>query len=236
MVTRLANDIMVADNDFRVASAVADVLRLAADDGVGIDVVVAADGDIAHQRDVVFQPGAATDARLGPDDAERDRSRLRRRFRRGDRSKCFRRNRLPWARLLHAGMREATSVAGCSSRCRGCDRRPKSPSGVRQAQRSNVFRWFVFGGDGAHQLGVEPVSASVGDESPDEVATDQGKVADHIDHLVPHAFIGKPQLVVDRPARAEDQQVFEGRSLAEPQGFDRIRPPTATEMSGWEPS
>ena len=49
---------------------VADVLRLAADDGVGIDVVVAADGDVAHQGDVVFQPRAAADAHLRPDDAE----------------------------------------------------------------------------------------------------------------------------------------------------------------------
>ena len=54
----------------RVAAAVADVLRLAADDGVGIDVVVAADGDVAHQGDVVFQAGAASDADLRPDDAE----------------------------------------------------------------------------------------------------------------------------------------------------------------------
>ena len=58
-------------SDLGVAAGVADVLRVAADDGVGIDVVVAAEGDAAHQGDVVFQAGAASDPHLRPDDAER---------------------------------------------------------------------------------------------------------------------------------------------------------------------
>ena len=53
-----------------VAAGVADVLRLAADDRAGIDVVVAADRDVAHQGDVVFQPRAAADADVRADDAE----------------------------------------------------------------------------------------------------------------------------------------------------------------------
>ena len=57
-------------DDLRVAAAVADVLRLAADDHAGPNMVVLADRDVAHERDVVFQPSAAADAHVGADDAE----------------------------------------------------------------------------------------------------------------------------------------------------------------------
>ena len=61
----LADDVIVADDHLGFAAAVADVLRLAADDHAGIDVVALADGDVAHQGDAVFQPRAAADADLG---------------------------------------------------------------------------------------------------------------------------------------------------------------------------
>ena len=67
----LADDVVVADDHLRVGAAVADVLRLAADDDARVDVVAAADGDVAHQGDVVFQPRSAADPHLGTDDAER---------------------------------------------------------------------------------------------------------------------------------------------------------------------
>ena len=79
----LADDVVVADDHLGVGAAVADVLRLAADDHVGIEVVAAAEGDVAHQGDVVFQPRAAADAHLAGRSRRRGRSRLRRRFRRG---------------------------------------------------------------------------------------------------------------------------------------------------------
>ena len=66
-----ANDVVVADDDFRVAAAVGDVLRLAAEDHVRIDVIVAADRHVAHHGDVVFQSRAAADAGFRPDDAVR---------------------------------------------------------------------------------------------------------------------------------------------------------------------
>ena len=47
-----ADHVAVADDDLRVAAGVADVLRLAADDDVRIDHVVAADRHVAHDRHV----------------------------------------------------------------------------------------------------------------------------------------------------------------------------------------
>ncbi len=55
----------------RVAAAVAEVLRLAADHHARVQVVVLAQRDVAHKRDVVFQPRAAADPNMGPDHAER---------------------------------------------------------------------------------------------------------------------------------------------------------------------
>ncbi len=66
-----ADQVVIADRDLRVGAAVADVLRFAADDHAGINVVVLADGDVAHERDVVLQPRAAADPDIRPDDAER---------------------------------------------------------------------------------------------------------------------------------------------------------------------
>ena len=74
-----ADDVAVADDDLRVAAGVADVLRLAADDDVGIDDVVAADRHVAHDRDRVQQPRAALDAHVRADDARTGRFRRPRR-------------------------------------------------------------------------------------------------------------------------------------------------------------
>ena len=56
--------------DLGIAAAIAHILRLGADDNIGIDVIVLADRHLAHDRDVVFQPRAAADADVGPDHAE----------------------------------------------------------------------------------------------------------------------------------------------------------------------
>ena len=66
----LANHVVVADDDLRVAAAVAEVLRIAADHHAWIDVVVLTDGDVPHQGDAVFEPGTASNAHVGADDAE----------------------------------------------------------------------------------------------------------------------------------------------------------------------
>ena len=59
-----ANAVRVADDDLRFAAAIADILRLAADDDAGIDVVVLADRDVTHDGHVVFQPRSR--GRCGP--------------------------------------------------------------------------------------------------------------------------------------------------------------------------
>ena len=66
----LANHVVVANDHLRVAAAVTDVLRLAADDHAGPQVVVLTKGHAAHQRDVVFQSRTAADASIRPDHAE----------------------------------------------------------------------------------------------------------------------------------------------------------------------
>ena len=66
-----ANRIAVADNDLRVAAGIADILRLAADHDVGINQVVVADGDAAHDRHAIEQPRAAFDLHVRADDRKR---------------------------------------------------------------------------------------------------------------------------------------------------------------------
>ena len=70
IVTAFANQVVVADDHLGVAAAVADVLRLAAKHDARIDVIVAADRNPAHDRDVIFQPRAVADADVGTDHRE----------------------------------------------------------------------------------------------------------------------------------------------------------------------
>ncbi len=65
----LADDVVIADDDFGIAAAIAYVLGIAADDGPGIDMVVTSDGNVSHQGNAVFQPGSATDGDVRPHDA-----------------------------------------------------------------------------------------------------------------------------------------------------------------------
>ena len=65
----LADDVMIADDHFGVAASIADVLRFAADHSAGINVIVTADGHMAHQGDAVFQFGSAADANVRPHNA-----------------------------------------------------------------------------------------------------------------------------------------------------------------------
>jgi hypothetical protein len=66
-----AKGVGVADFNAGVRPLVAVVLRLRADDDIGKQHVVATQGHVAHERDVVMQPRAASDARSGADRAER---------------------------------------------------------------------------------------------------------------------------------------------------------------------
>ena len=65
------------------------------------------------------------------------------------------------------------------------------------------------------EFGIEPMPAPMGRELADHIATGQRQIADQIEHLVADAFVGKPQLVVDRAVAVENQQVFERRPLAQ---------------------
>ncbi len=53
--------VAIANLDRRVGTAVAGVLRFGPDDDMGINDVIVANGDIAHQRNMADQSGAAAD-------------------------------------------------------------------------------------------------------------------------------------------------------------------------------
>ena len=65
-----AEAVRVADDHLRFAAAIADVLRVAADDYAGIDVVLPPDRHVPHDRHVIFQSGSASDADVGADHAK----------------------------------------------------------------------------------------------------------------------------------------------------------------------
>ena len=41
-----------------------------------------------------------------------------------------------------------------------------------------------------------------------DLATGEGQISHNVENLVPHAFVWKPQRVVDRSMRAKDQQML----------------------------
>ena len=59
----------------------------------------------------------------------------------------------------------------------------------------------------AGQFYIESVAGAVGDHMPGEVEPAQRQVADQVEHLVPGRFVGEPQAVADRAARAEHDQI-----------------------------
>ena len=80
-----------------------------------------------------------------------------------------------------------------------------------------VFECVVaLGLDRPNEFGVQAVPASIGDEMPDQIATGQGQVADHVEQLVADAFVGEAKLVVDRPVGAKNQQIGKSGSMPEP--------------------
>ncbi len=52
------------------------------------------------------------------------------------------------------------------------------------------------------------VPALVRDDPAAQRPADQEQVADQVQHLVPGAFVGEAELIVDRPVGADDQQIF----------------------------
>ena len=51
------------------------------------------------------------------------------------------------------------------------------------------------------------MSGPVSDHEPVEVEAQQSQVADHVENLVPHTFVGIAQGVADDARRAEDQEI-----------------------------
>ena len=97
IVTPSRMHVRIADHDLRVAAAIADILRLSADDDAGIDVIVLADGNVTHDGHVVLQPRAATDTNVRADDAERTDFDIDVDFGAARRSRRVPRHRLPCA-------------------------------------------------------------------------------------------------------------------------------------------
>ena len=158
----LADNIVVADDHFGIATGIADVLRLTADHRVGVNVIVATDGDITHQGHVVFQLCSASDAHLRPDNAI--------------------------GPDLDVIVDFGTRVNGCVfGKIIGHGRDSFTVIGLGATLKR--FLRPSLGNDCADQLRVEPMSTAIGDHSPDKVATHQGKVAHHVNHLVTHAFV-----------------------------------------------
>ena len=67
----LAYDVVIPDDHLSVAALIGYVLGLAADDHVGIDMVVATNGYMPHHGNVVFNPGTGTDAHMRTDHGKR---------------------------------------------------------------------------------------------------------------------------------------------------------------------
>ncbi len=65
-----ADHVVIADNDLSVAAAVAQILRFAANDHAGAEVIIFAQRDVPHQCDMIVEPRSASDPHMGADDAE----------------------------------------------------------------------------------------------------------------------------------------------------------------------
>lgn len=62
--------------------------------------------------------------------------------------------------------------------------------------------------NGAHELGVKSVSATVGGDAANNVSAREREVADDIERLVAYAFVIESQVVIDRPCLVEHEQVL----------------------------
>ena len=58
-----------------------------------------------------------------------------------------------------------------------------------------------------HQFRVQAMAAAMGDEMSCQVVARQRQVTDQVQGLVTHAFVRKPQRIVDRPRVVEHQQI-----------------------------
>ncbi len=65
---RFAEDVTIADNDLRRGPLVAQVLRFGANHNSREEVIIATDGGVTGQRDIVFQPRATPDFDMRADD------------------------------------------------------------------------------------------------------------------------------------------------------------------------
>ena len=70
---------------------------------------------------------------------------------------------------------------------------------------------------------IQRVPALVGHDPPANRPAEQIQVADQIQHLVPHAFVGEAELIFDRPARRDDQQILRRQVLAQPAAAQLLR-------------
>jgi len=66
-----ADDVVRADHHLRLATSVADILRLRANDDTREEMVVFSQNHLPHKRHVVFQPSPTANFYVGTNDAER---------------------------------------------------------------------------------------------------------------------------------------------------------------------
>ena len=84
--------------------------------------------------------------------------------------------------------------------------RPSSRSGMAGARELCSFS-FSRPWSSLRTSGVELVARPMGDDEAVQVHAEQREVADHVEDLVPGAFVGKAERLPITPSAAEDQQI-----------------------------
>ena len=74
----------------------------------------------------------------------------------------------------------------------------------------------------AHQGGVGVMAGPMGDDEPVQIHAQERQVADHVENLVPGAFVGKAERIAHHAIPAEDQHIGRGGPGADAGGAQRL--------------